>query len=257
MKTERSLEVDARNATHRTTTTIPPQLLPRLQSWTYDERTAAQNGVTERALIYTYLSCVRSASSVRRFCTVTVLAIPYTHLEHARLDSLRYVKDAVQPVESSEACQQEERQLRRAGNRDDRVSRTQSAKHKANGKWLDRVVFLQDNLPDTLHPLDLAEIHDLLKDFVARHDQEIEQLKSERRAGRPASNRQTLLEQLVDSERKEYDSGFWMPNLQDEETLVKLDKWNGDWSGLTNLRYIRLSANSDLKESAFPPRGAS
>lgn len=147
--------------------------------------------------------------------------------------------------------------LRRASSRDDRVARTNALKQKMNGKWLERIVFLSSRLPETLHPLELATIHDLVKSFVGRHDDELATLRSERRAGRPASNRQTLLEQALDADQKEYESGFWLPNLQDEETLVKLDTWQGDWSSLANLRYIRLSERSDVKESQFPPRGAS
>ena len=86
---------------------------------------------------------------------------------------------------------------------------------------------------------------------------ELAQLKAERRSGRPASTRQTLLEQRRDLEGKEYESGFWVPNLQDVETLVKLDAWKWDWLSLGNMRFIRVDDKGMVKESQFPPRGAS
>lgn len=147
--------------------------------------------------------------------------------------------------------------LRKASVRDERVSKLSALKQKTNIKWLDRVAFFQTQLPDTLHPLELSAIQSQIQTFVDRNDEEVSQLKSERRAGRPASTRQVILEQHVDAERKEYESGFWLPNLQDEETLIKLEAWNGDWSSLANLRYLRINAAGDVKESSFPPRGAS
>jgi translation machinery-associated protein 16 len=147
--------------------------------------------------------------------------------------------------------------LRKAGVRDDRVARLSAVREKANRQWLERIAFFQDNLPETLHPMDMEAIQSLISTYLARNNEEIEQLKAERRPGRPPSTRLTLLEQLRDGEGKEYDSGFWMPNLQDEETLVKLDGWKGEWIGLANLRFVRVMAGGTTKESQFPPRGAS
>ena len=105
--------------------------------------------------------------------------------------------------------------------------------------------------------MDMEEIQALTTEHLARNDEEMDSLKAERRPGRPASNRQTLLEDLKKTEQREYDSGFWLPNLQDEETLVKLDQWRGDWIGLGILRFVRIDRAGVIKESQFPPRGAS
>lgn len=147
--------------------------------------------------------------------------------------------------------------LRRAGARDDRVSKLHTMKAKGNRPFLDRISFFQDRLPDTLHPLQIAEVQTLISAYLERNDEELEQLKAERRAGRPASTRQTLMEERKRTESQEYESGFWLPNLQDEETLVKLDKWRGDWISLGTLRFSRVDKEGSAKESQFPPRGAS
>ncbi|KAF2481826.1 translation machinery-associated protein 16 [Neohortaea acidophila] len=149
------------------------------------------------------------------------------------------------------------RRLRRAGTRDDRVARGSAVREKLNRRWIDRVFFCQDRLPATLHPLGLEEVQEIVEEYLARHDEELEQLKAERRAGRPPSTRQTLLEQQKTVDAQEYESGLWLPNLQDEETLVKLDVWQGDWTGLANMRFVRLEKRGVAKESQFPPRGAS
>lgn len=147
--------------------------------------------------------------------------------------------------------------LRRAGSRDDTVARKHSVREKANLPWLDRVNFFKDNLPDTLHPLTVPEMQDLVERFVHRADEDLEQLKQERRKGRPPSTWQTLIEQHMDLEGKEYESGFWMPDLRDEETLVKLDGWKREWPGLGQMRYVRLDKNGVINESHFPPKGSS
>ncbi|KAK5173117.1 translation machinery-associated protein 16 [Saxophila tyrrhenica] len=149
------------------------------------------------------------------------------------------------------------RRLRRAGARDDRVARVNAVRQKTNGLWLERVMFFQDRLPDTLHPLAVEDIKALTEDYLGRHSDELGELKAERRTGRPASTRQTLLEQQRTMELQEYESGLWMPNLQDEQTLVKLDAWKGDWVGLGVMRFIRVDKEGGVKESQFPPRGAS
>ena len=149
------------------------------------------------------------------------------------------------------------RRLRRAGARDDRVARMSAVRQKANRQWLERVAFFADSLPETLHPLEVESIQILIEEYLGRNDEEIEQLKAERRPGRPPSTRSTLLEEQRRMEGKEYEAGFWLPNLQDEETLVKLEAWNGEWVALGPLRFIRVAKDGEVKESQFPPRGAS
>jgi translation machinery-associated protein 16 len=147
--------------------------------------------------------------------------------------------------------------IRRAGARDDRVARMAAVREKANRTWLERVAFFRDRLPETLHPLDLDQMKSLVLEFLTRHDEELEQLKAERRPGRPPATRQTALEQQIEVEKKEFESGFWVPNLQDEETLQKLDGWKGDWLSLAVMRFVRVDEKGVLRESQFPPRGAS
>lgn len=147
--------------------------------------------------------------------------------------------------------------LRRAGARDDRVARLSSIRGQINKPWIDRVEFFQDRLPEPLHPLEVEKIQSLVREYVERNDTEIEQLKAERRQGRPPSSRQTMFEQQKQADEKEFESGFWLPNLQDEETLIKLDQWRGDWVGLGTMKFVRIDSKGALRDSQFPPRGAS
>jgi len=98
-------------------------------------------------------------------------------------------------------------------------------------------------------------MHELVKQYLARDDDLLEDLKKERRPGRPPSTRQTLLEQLRQNEEGEYVSGFWMPDLRDAENVQKLSRWNGEWAALGPLDFVRLKKEGGVEHSGFPPRG--
>jgi translation machinery-associated protein 16 len=106
-------------------------------------------------------------------------------------------------------------------------------------------------------PLSISETQAMIEDYLGRDDEELLKLKAERRAGRPASTRQILLEQARATEQGEYASGFWVPDLEDVDNLKKLKEWPGKWSGLATLKFARISKEGVKKESSFPPKGMS
>jgi translation machinery-associated protein 16 len=106
-------------------------------------------------------------------------------------------------------------------------------------------------------PLSISETQAMIEDYLGRDDEELLKLKAERRAGRPASTRQTLLEQARATEQGEYASGFWVPDLEDVDNLKTLKEWPGKWSGLATLKFARISKEGVKKESSFPPKGMS
>lgn len=93
--------------------------------------------------------------------------------------------------------------------------------------------------------------------YLDRHGEELAQLKSQRRPGRPSSTREDLLKHSMAAEENEYDSGFWLPDIQDEGNLEILREWNGEWTSLNNIKYIRASRDGSIKQSMFPPKGLS
>ncbi len=93
--------------------------------------------------------------------------------------------------------------------------------------------------------------------YIQRHQDELEQFEKERRPGRPRSNREDLLRQKVDAEGKEYDSGFWIPNVMDADTAKDLKDWSGDWASLATLKFVRIAHDGGMRDSSFPPKGQS
>lgn len=119
-----------------------------------------------------------------------------------------------------------------------------------------RVDFFQDLVPESGEALSDSDIHKAIEQFLSRNDETLAALKAERRSGRPASNKQTLLEQNQASERKEYDHGFWMPDMRNEVTLKRMKEWKGEWVSLSQMTFVRVEESGAIKDSAFPPKGA-
>ena len=93
--------------------------------------------------------------------------------------------------------------------------------------------------------------------FIHRGNEEIQQLKGERRPGRPISSREERLSQRKSSEEQEYSSGFWVADLQSQRTVAALRDWNGTWAALATLAFKRITNQGALIESSFPPKGRS
>lgn len=93
--------------------------------------------------------------------------------------------------------------------------------------------------------------------YINRSVPEIEQLQSERRKGRPPTRREEALLQRTDVENKEFQTGFWLPDLSHVDGVKALASWNGDWSALSAMKFIRLTKDGNKQSSAFPPGGMS
>lgn len=93
--------------------------------------------------------------------------------------------------------------------------------------------------------------------YIARDDEELEVLKAQRRPGRPPSTQEDRLRHRVENDEAEYRSGFWIPDVRDEDVRVKLSRWSGEWSALNTLKFIRIASGGGIKPSSFPPKGLS
>ena len=93
--------------------------------------------------------------------------------------------------------------------------------------------------------------------YIGRHDQELGELKNQRRPGRPSSAREDKILQLITTEDREYNGGFWIPDLQDQANLRTLCEWNGEWTAMNLFKYVRLSRDGTMQTSSFPPKGLS
>ncbi|KAL5337346.1 translation machinery-associated protein 16 [Aspergillus crustosus] len=147
--------------------------------------------------------------------------------------------------------------LRRAGSRDDRVARVSANMARGRQSYVDRISYFQESIPEETVSFSDSDMADLVARYINRSVPEVEQLQSERRKGRPPSKREEALLQRTETESKEFRTGFWMPDLSQEDVVKSLAKWNGHWSGLSTMNFIRLTKEGEKQSSVFPPKGLS
>ncbi|KAL2218473.1 translation machinery-associated protein 16 [Thermoascus aurantiacus ATCC 26904] len=160
-------------------------------------------------------------------------------------------------VEALHEKSRDAKRLRRAGAREERLARVAAAISKGRQLYLDRVTFFQECIQDASSPISDADLADLINKYIHRSDAEIEELQQERRKGRPPSKREEALKQRMQVEEKELTTGFWMPDLTQEEVRSRLASWNGDWSSLSTIQFIRFTRDGGKQPSIFPPKGLS
>lgn len=123
---------------------------------------------------------------------------------------------------------------------------------------IQRAAFFQEAIrSNDGKPLELDAVQELIKTFVHQYDEEFNTLKKERRAGRPASTREDLLRIKIAADEKEYENGFYLPDLTDTNNVIFLDRWEGAWSYLSTLKWVRVSSTGQTQPAIFPPKGQS
>lgn len=135
-----------------------------------------------------------------------------------------------------------------------------------------RISFFRDAALTATAPLAVAEIQGLVEKSVSLFDFSfgamlmgyryltrdapvLRELQSARRPGRPSSTKEDLLGQRMETEEKEYGSGYWVPDMRDEGTLERLVEWKGEWAGLGRLKWVRVRRDGEVRGSEWPPTG--
>lgn len=147
------------------------------------------------------------------------------------------------------------KRLQRATLRDEKVLKTQQVRAKQNQPYLDRLAFLHDRLDDR-DSLSVEEMQETIQAFINRRDEELAELAAQRRPGRPSSGREVLLQQHKSEMAKEHASGFWLPDMSSKQNVDAFRNWDDNWSSLSHLKFVRITASGHVAASDFPPRKA-
>ncbi|KAI9772040.1 MAG: hypothetical protein M1840_001328 [Geoglossum simile] len=131
--------------------------------------------------------------------------------------------------------------LRRAGARGDKLARISAARAKLNRSHLQRVAFFQQAAKEAKEPFTIEFTQSLIQTYIHRDDEELSKLKKERRPGRPSSTREDMLKQKAEMERKEFETGFNTPDMQDGKNVEALLRWTGEWTSLSNIKFVRIA----------------
>ncbi|KAK2802527.1 hypothetical protein FQN50_007333 [Emmonsiellopsis sp. PD_5] len=160
-------------------------------------------------------------------------------------------------VDSLHENSRDAKKLRRAGGREDKLARAATATTKGRQLFVDRVNFCKEAIQDPPTPLSDEDVVQLITRFISRNEPELQQLQSERRPGRPPAKREEVLRERIEAENKEFGSGFWVPEMGETDNLKKLAAWNGEWSAMSTIGFVRVTREGVKQKSIFPPKGLS
>jgi translation machinery-associated protein 16 len=93
-----------------------------------------------------------------------------------------------------------------------------------------------------------------VEQFIARGRAKLAVLEGERRQGRPMGKEEERVRNRREDEEREFETGFWVPDLRDGENLTRLREWKGDWVGLNVVRFVRVRRNGEIVAAVWPPR---
>ncbi|KAI1762294.1 translation machinery-associated protein 16 [Hypoxylon sp. FL1150] len=160
------------------------------------------------------------------------------------------------PIESLHQYSRDSKRLHRAQVRDEKLEKIAASRKKNDKPYLERATFFQEAIGQNEgKPLQMDVIQELIQTYVHQYDEELNEVKKARRPGRPASAREDLLKVKIEKLQKEHQSGFLLPVLDTEENAAVLGRFEGSWSYLTGLKWVRISSAGAVQPSSFPPRG--
>ncbi|KAB5533615.1 translation machinery-associated protein 16 [Coniochaeta sp. 2T2.1] len=147
------------------------------------------------------------------------------------------------------------KRLQTAQIRDERLEKLARSRKKRDKPLLERVAFFQEvSRENGGKALDMATIQAKIQEFVNQYNEEYEEQKKARRPGRPASAREDLLKVAINGLETEWEKGFYLPDLTDEVNISELDRFEGSWAYLSNLKWVKITKKGDQRTSSFPPK---
>ncbi|SAM81423.1 uncharacterized protein UBRO_03003 [Ustilago bromivora] len=134
-------------------------------------------------------------------------------------------------------------QLARVAHRKDKLTQAKAVRNRSSNAKIDRLSTLILMLPDDIDALpDLATVHSFITgNFLTRHNYQLDQLKADRRPGRPPHKRELELKQIIALELQEYKQGFEAPDLTSKTNVKLLRDWQGDPQAFLLFRMVRIS----------------
>lgn len=146
--------------------------------------------------------------------------------------------------------------LHKASVRDQRLDKLAIARSKKEQPIVDRVAYFKEAVEDKGgEPLMLETVQELVQLFIQKYDQEYVALKKSRRPGRPPSAREDILKIKIAALQVEYTQGFSLPDVMSASSVEILNGWEGSWSQLTTIPWIKVTASGQVRPADFPTKG--
>ncbi|OBA22364.1 hypothetical protein METBIDRAFT_40747 [Metschnikowia bicuspidata var. bicuspidata NRRL YB-4993] len=135
------------------------------------------------------------------------------------------------------------KQLNRATEREHKIKAKKAQFAEQKNHELLFYLHLQETLNEQPEKAsyDVPEMRAILEGYISRNDAEIAQMDSERRPGRPMSNRHQIMIEKRKHDRHLFVTGFRMPDLSDEDTTRRLRNWNGTSGSLSAWKFTLVT----------------
>ncbi|CAO1618384.1 unnamed protein product [Sympodiomycopsis kandeliae] len=137
-------------------------------------------------------------------------------------------------------------QLDRVALREARISEMKRVRDKSVYAKLDRISSLLLLLPDDWECLpDLPSLHSFLEEsFLKRRDDELKEITSQRRPGRPPSKQELEVKESIEKDRRDYSENMEIPDLMNATNVAIMREWKGDFQSLGLFRMVRISGTN-------------
>ncbi|KAF9366177.1 hypothetical protein BGX34_005526 [Mortierella sp. NVP85] len=161
-------------------------------------------------------------------------------------------KDMIHP--SSRKAQQ----VMRVVLRKDRLEHRNKVRTSNSFSHADRILWFRHAVPDDVPSLTREQHHELIEEYLARHNDEYQSLIALHRPGkaRPKAAREDLLTAVMAKERREYASGFELPDFTSPKNVKILREWDGDLNSVSRIKMLRLHDPKHLANFAAAVAGA-
>ncbi|OAA82073.1 hypothetical protein LEL_01618 [Akanthomyces lecanii RCEF 1005] len=159
-------------------------------------------------------------------------------------------------VNSLHAKSRDSMRLRLAHARDIRLEKQANARVRKEEPIVDRIEYFHNYLKEKdVTRLELPEVQTLIHNYVHQHDEEFNEVKKARRPGRPASTREDQLKRRIDTLEEEYEKGFLIPDVFDEDNGKKLMGYEGSWAYIATIAWSKVSKAGKISNGDFPSKG--
>ncbi|ORX80583.1 hypothetical protein BCR32DRAFT_20688 [Anaeromyces robustus] len=155
---------------------------------------------------------------------------------------------SVKGFENAHPYSRKAHQVQRAMLREEKNSKTKNAKMAENNLEIEKYQWFREAIPKERANLTKEELTNVVQRYIDRNDEEIENINSTLRKGRPTPPRLTLLKALKKKEQEEFNHGFFVPDLTIAKNVKTLRNWKDDWNSIKLIKLIKIYSKDAQKE---------
>lgn len=91
----------------------------------------------------------------------------------------------------------------------------------------------------------LEDLHLIIRAYIERNDEELEEMEKERRPGRPMTNKHQIMLEKRKYDHHIFETGFRIPDLRDLETANRMRNWNGTSGSVSAWKWALVTKDID------------